>query len=195
MIWPRISWTLTPKAKRKVSILGLLLLVVVMVVSSNWFWKFLYPYQHEEIIQQAANTYGIDPLMIAALINVESKFKTENVSHVGAVGLMQLMPETAAWVAEQSGTAYTGPGELADPTVNIRLGSWYLSYLNKQFKGNWVAVVAAYNGGEGRVNRWMSNGEWDGQLDTSDKIPVGETRHYVQRVFFNYEKYKKLYAP
>jgi soluble lytic murein transglycosylase len=194
VIWPRISWALTPKARKKVSVLGILLLLVVMAVSSSWFWKFLYPYHHEEIIQAAAEQNGIDPLMVAALINVESKFRTEDVSRVGAVGLMQLMPETAAWVAQQSGIAYSGTEALADPAVNIRLGSWYLAYLNKQFKGNWVAVVAAYNGGEGRVNRWISTGEWDGSLDTSDKIPVGETRHYVQRVFFNYEKYKKLYT-
>ncbi|KEO82054.1 lytic transglycosylase [Tumebacillus flagellatus] len=186
---------MTPKAKRKISILGLLLLLVVVVVSSNTFWRFLYPLHHEEYIRTAAAKNGVDPLMVAALINVESKFKTENVSHVGAVGLMQLMPETATWAAEQSGLPYDGPTDLADPQRNIELGSWYLAYLKKQFDGNWVAAVAAYNGGPARVQGWMQDGEWDGTLDTSDKIPVGETRHYVQRVFFNYEKYKKLYAP
>lgn len=194
MIWPRISWALTPKAKRKISLLTALLLIVVIIVSSNSFWRYLYPFNHEAIIRQAAVQNGIDPLMVAALINVESKFKEENISHVGAVGLMQLMPETALWVAEQSGISYRGTEDLSDPTLNIQLGSWYLAYLNKQFKGNWVVVIAAYNGGPGRVNRWLENGDWDGLLDTSDKIPVGETRHYVQRVFFNYEKYKKLYG-
>ncbi|MBL0386274.1 lytic transglycosylase domain-containing protein [Tumebacillus sp. ITR2] len=186
---------MTPKAKRKISLLTLLLLLVVVVVSSNTFWRFLYPLHHEDIIRASAVKNGVDPLMVAALINVESKFKAENISHVGAVGLMQLMPETASWAAEQSGLPYSSPADLADPQVNIELGSWYLAYLHKQFNGNWSAAVAAYNGGPGRVQGWMQDGEWDGTLETSDKIPVGETRHYVQRVFFNYEKYKKLYSP
>jgi soluble lytic murein transglycosylase len=193
VIWPRISWALTARAKRKIGILLGLLLVVVLIVSSNWFWRLLYPIHHEATIREVAAANDLDPLMVAALIRVESKFQAENVSHVGAVGLMQLMPETAAWIAKQSGIHYVSESDLADPETNIRLGAWYLAYLSKQFKGNWVAAVAAYNGGPGRVKGWMSSGRWDGQIDTSESIPVGETRHYVQRVFFNYDKYMQIY--
>jgi soluble lytic murein transglycosylase len=193
VIWPRISWVLTPRAKRKVAVILGLIAVIVMVVGSDWFWRLLYPIYHQETIKQAAERYNLDPLLIAAIIRVESKFRAENVSKVGAVGLMQLMPETADWVARESDIPYSGVEDLADPKTNIYMGSWYLANLYKQFHGNQAVVVAAYNAGPGRVSRWISQGVWDGRLETSEKIPVGETRHYIQRVFFSYQKYKELY--
>lgn len=193
MIGPRISWSLTHRQKRKLSFWLILLMVVLLIVSSNWFWRLLYPIYYEEDIRQSAAVYGIDPLMVAAVIRVESKFKEENVSHVGAIGLMQLMPDTATWVAKESGIPYSGIEDLSNPQTNIKLGTWYLSYLSKQFNGNWVTAVAAYNAGPNRVNRWLTAKSWDGTLDTAETIPVGETRHYVQRVFYSYDKYKSLY--
>lgn len=194
MSGPRISWSLTYRQKRKLSLWLSLLLVVLLIVSSNWFWRLIYPIYYEEDIRHAAAVYGVDPLMVAAVIRVESKFKEENVSHVGAIGLMQLMPETATWVAKESGIPYKGLDDLSDPQTNIKMGTWYLSYLSKQFKGNWVTTVAAYNAGPNRVERWVSKDHsWDGTLDTAENIPVGETRHYVQRVFYSYDKYKSLY--
>lgn len=193
MIWPRISWALTPKAKRKVGVLVGLLAVVILVVSSNWFWRLLYPVYHEDVIRQAAAKNHVDPLLVVSLIRVESKFKEEDISHVGAVGLMQLMPDTATWIAKQSGIPYKGVNDLADPDTNIKMGTWYLGYLERQYNGNWVAAVAAYNAGPGRISKLIVSKAWDGNLETTDDIPVGETRHYVQRVFFYYEKYKKLY--
>ncbi len=195
MIGSRISWSLTHRQKRKLSLWVGLLLIVLLIVSSNWFWRLLYPIYYEESIRTEAAAYGIDPLMVAAVIRVESKFKEENVSHVGAIGLMQLMPDTAQWIAKESGIPYNGTEDLSNPQTNIQMGVWYLSFLNKEFKGNWVAAVAAYNAGQGRVNRWLHKDYvWDGQLDTADQIPVGETRHYVQRVFYSYDKYKELYT-
>ncbi|HEU4962301.1 MAG TPA: lytic transglycosylase domain-containing protein [Bacilli bacterium] len=193
MIWPRISWALSAKAKRKILLLGGLLLLVVLLVSSNWFWRWLYPIHHEEAIQQAAAAHEIDPLLIAAIIRVESKFEQENVSHVGAIGLMQLMPNTAEWIAQQTNIPYRGAQDLAQPETNIKMGAWYIAFLSEQFGGDQAAVIAAYNAGPGRVSQWIEEKKWDGRLETADRIPVGETRHYVQRVFYNYEKYKQLY--
>ena len=139
MSGPRISWSLTHRQKRKLSLWLGLLMVVLLIVSSNWFWRLIYPIYYEEDID-AASVYGVDPLMVAAVIRVESKFKEENVSHVGAIGLMQLMPETATWVAKESGIPYKGLDDLSDPQTNIKMGTWYLSYLSKQFKGNWVTT-------------------------------------------------------
>ncbi|TCP53743.1 soluble lytic murein transglycosylase [Tumebacillus sp. BK434] len=193
MIWPRISWVLTPQAKRKVAIILGLIFLIVLAVGSDWFWRFIYPIYHEAEIRQAAETHQIDPLLVAAIIRVESKFRTENVSKVGAVGLMQLMPETAEWIAKESEIPYRGIEDLSDPETNIRMGSWYMAYLLKQFDGNQAAAIAAYNAGQGRVSRWMKEGVWDGTLAASEKIPVGETRHYIQRVSFSYTKYQQLY--
>ena len=79
------------------------------------------------------------------------------------------------------------------PAVNIQVGSWYLSQLTKKFEGNKVAVIAAYNAGPTRVQKWLDDGTWDGTRQNVHKIPYGETRHYIQRVTFFYEKYKSLY--
>ncbi|MFD2169458.1 lytic transglycosylase domain-containing protein, partial [Tumebacillus lipolyticus] len=193
MIWPRISWVLTPRAKRKIALILGLILMIVLVVGSNWFWRLLYPIHHEDIIREAAARNGVDPLLVAAIIRVESKFRSENVSKVGAVGLMQVMPETAEWIARESEIPYSGLEDLADPETNIQMGTWYLAFLKKQYEGNQAAAVAAYNAGPGRVSGWMNEGVWDGRLETSEKIPVGETRHYISRVFFSYEKYQGLY--
>ncbi|MGB8953827.1 MAG: lytic transglycosylase domain-containing protein [Tumebacillaceae bacterium] len=193
MIWPRISWALTARAKRKIVLIIALLALIILVLSSNWFWQQLYPIHHQELIRTHANANGVDPRLVAALIRVESKFDASNTSHVGAVGLMQLMPETADWIAQQSGIPYHGEQDLSNPETNIKLGTWYIAYLTKQYQGNSVMAVAAYNAGPGRVSRWLSTNVWDGAIDTTDRIPVGETRHYVQRVFFNYEKYQQFY--
>jgi soluble lytic murein transglycosylase len=193
VFWPKISWALTPQAKRKIgAILGTLFLLL-LVVSSNWFWRLIYPIHHEALIRQVAATQGVDPMLVAALIRVESNFQEEGRSHVGAVGLMQLMPETAKWIAGQIGVTWQTESDLEDPELNIRMGTWYLSHLSKQYQGNWVTGVAAYNAGPGRVSSWLKADVWDGQLETAGKIPVGETRHYVQRVFYYYDKYKKVY--
>jgi len=192
---PRISWSLTHRQKRKLSLWLGLLMVVLLIVSSNWFWRLLYPIYYEETIRQEAAVHGIDPMMVAAVIRVESKFKEENVSHVGAIGLMQLMPNTAQWVAKESGIPYKGVEDLSDPVTNIKMGTWYLAWLSKEFKGNWVTAIAAYNAGQGRVSKWLyQEHSWDGRLETADQITVGETRHYVQRVFYSYDKYKRLYG-
>jgi soluble lytic murein transglycosylase len=77
--------------------------------------------------------------------------------------------------------------------VSIEVGSWYLSSLTQQFGQNKIAAIAAYNAGPGNVQKWMNSGVWDGKMETVKQIPFGETRHYVQRVIYYYNKYKDLY--
>jgi soluble lytic murein transglycosylase len=163
----------------------------------------MYPIGYQGLIQDAATSVRVDPLLVASVIRVESKFQTEDVSHAGAIGLMQLMPNTALWITNQAQSegkpikgysAGQSPTSLGIPTVNIQLGSWYIHHLIDQFQGNEVAAIAAYNAGPQRVQQWLTTGQWDGQLVTSDKIPVGETRHFVGRVFYNYNLYKRIYG-
>ena len=179
------------------------LVFVVLLITSNEFWRWMYPIGYQSTIQQAATLSDVDPLLVASVIRVESKFQKEDVSHAGAIGLMQLMPQTATWVAGQM--AKTGQAErygitvgsatdLSVPTTNIRLGSWYMQYLFAQFNGNEVAAIAAYNAGPKRVQQWLASGTWNGELKTIPNIPVGETRHFVDRVFYNYDLYKRIYG-
>lgn len=169
----------------------------------------MYPIGYQTEIQAAAQVNHVDPLLVASVIRTESKFHSQDVSHAGAIGLMQLMPPTAQWIAEQmqeseeqqllaEGSKSEGSGggekiDLAQPEVNIRLGSWYIQYLQQRFHNNQVAAIAAYNAGPKRVSQWLKSGTWDGKLKTIDDIPVGETRHFVDRVFYNYSLYQRIY--
>lgn len=188
---------------RRTLISIILLISVVFLITSNEFWRWMYPIGYQSAIQKAAAMSDVDPLLVASVIHVESKYHTEDVSHAGAIGLMQLMPDTAQWIVTQiqsSGKSVDGESSanakqnLAVPSVNIRLGSWYIRYLINRFHGNEVAAIAAYNGGPKRVQEWLSNGTWNGQLRTFNDIPVGETRHFVDRVFYNYDLYKRIYG-
>ncbi|WAH37953.1 lytic transglycosylase domain-containing protein [Alicyclobacillus dauci] len=182
-----------------------LLIVVLVVISTNSFWRMMYPIHYQEEIQSSAEFAHVDPLLVASIIRVESKFHSQDVSHAGAVGLMQLMPDTAQWIADTIRHQNTGSGaavrrlpsdakQLASPQYNILIGSWYVQSLIKQFNGNEVAAVAAYNGGPKRVMGWLQDGVWNGKLENIDQIPVGETRHFVDRVFYNYHLYQKIYG-
>ncbi|MBX5435743.1 MAG: lytic transglycosylase domain-containing protein [Alicyclobacillaceae bacterium] len=176
----------------------------------------MYPIQYQPTIQAAARESDVDPLLIASVIRVESKFRRRDVSHAGAVGLMQLMPDTARWVAQKmTASQVAGPtggygswpadvdirsvarGDMAPlsyPDVNILLGCWYIHYLMDRFAGNQVAAIAAYNAGPKRVQTWLHRGVWNGQLTSIGDIPVGETRHFVDRVFYNYALYQRIYG-
>jgi len=186
--------------------------LVLMILLALWYWnadfigRLIYPLHYKEEIMHSAGLYLVDPYVITAIIRVESNFRTDIVSSKGATGIMQLMPETARWIAEQSPEfSEASPHILDTPTINIRMGAWYLRYLYDYFypyfeesgldqEADQLAIVAAsYNAGQGTVREWLSSGKWDGRLDTSEQIPYQETRHYVQRVHYYYKKYKNLY--
>jgi soluble lytic murein transglycosylase len=132
---------------------------------------------------------GVEPALALGIIRQESSFDTTTVSPVGALGLMQLMPETAAQTAKLLGLRRL-PSLTADPAVNIQLGTAYLHTLMEQFDGCTPLAVAAYNAGPGRVAEWLaSNGDPRAggveMIDWIEQIPFGETRNYVQRVIEN----------
>lgn len=190
---------------RRSLLAGVLLIAVMILISTNTFWRMMYPIHYQKSIQTAASFSHVDPLLIASVIRVESKFDTKDVSHAGAVGLMQLMPDTAKWAASTIRQQNDAPNaavnripkdskKLASPQYNILLGSWYVQTLIQQFHGNQIAAIAAYNAGPKRVQIWLTEGVWNGQLKSITSIPVGETRHFVDRVFYNYNLYKKIYG-
>ena len=153
--------------------------------------KLIYPFHYEEIVFEHAQRFELDPYLIAALIHVESKWNTEAVSAKGATGLMQLMPETAAWISERTGIAYQLE-VLKDPELNIMLGCWYLDYLRSHIL-SLTAALAAYNGGQGNVQKWLSDKQWDGTFAAISDIPFRETRVYMQRIAHTWGIYQKIY--
>lgn len=184
--------------RMKVSISIILLVVVAIygVYTSDWFQKkYLYPFPYSEIVYRCALEKDIDPFLVAAVIRTESKFDPQARSPKGALGLMQMMPETAKWVAEQMDFPTDFDiSHLENPEVNIRMGTWYLSSLEKEFKGNEVLILAAYNGGRGNVKQWMGKYDWPMSFNDATKIPFLETREYVNKVLHSKKRYQELYG-
>lgn len=172
---------------------GLLLVIGVIKLAPS-LWRWAYRLDHQEIIAMESKRQKIDPNLVAAVINVESHWQIDAVSPKGASGLMQLMPETANWVAQQAGFDAFKPKDLFKAEVNIQLGSWYLADLLKEFDHNVAVAVAAYNGGRGNVENWLKAKTWDGTLDNADQIPFSETRNYVVKVLNQYRIYSRIYS-
>lgn len=171
-----------------------LLFCFFLLLNSSFFWKQMYPIAYEEEVAAAAGHFQVDPFLILAVMKIESDFNPDRSSPKGAAGLMQLMPDTAQWIQKKSGQSLPHGGDLHHPETNIWLGTWYLSFLLEKYRGDHVKVLAAYNAGQGNVDRWIEGKIWDGQAATVDNIPFGETRHYVKRALFYYERYKTIYA-
>jgi soluble lytic murein transglycosylase len=152
------------------------------------------PLRHEDIIRQQAADKGLDPALIAGVIYTESRFRDQT-SHAGAKGLMQILPSTADDNARKSGGTAFVQGDLADPQVNISYGSFYLRYLLKRYGGSEVLAIAAYNAGEGRVDRWIFDARHNGEeFDHLRHIPFPETRHYVEQVLDMRGRYRERYG-
>jgi soluble lytic murein transglycosylase len=152
------------------------------------------PLRHDDIIRQQAGDKGLDAALIAGVIYAESRFRDQT-SHAGAKGLMQLMPETADYIAQKSGGIAFVQGDLASPDVNIAYGSWYLRYLLDKYDGREVLALAAYNAGEGKVDEWIAVAAARGEsFRVVDHIPFPETRHYVEQVLDARAQYRRTYA-
>jgi soluble lytic murein transglycosylase len=149
------------------------------------------PLRHDDIIRQQAEEKDLDPALIAGVIFAESHFRDQT-SHAGAKGLMQIMPATADYIAERSGGTAFEQRDLATPQVNIAYGSWYLRHLLDKYDGREVLALAAYNAGQGNVDRWIAGAE-DEHLRPTD-IPFAETRHYVAKVLDARDDYRRAYA-
>jgi soluble lytic murein transglycosylase len=144
------------------------------------------PLRHDDIIRQQARDKDLDPALIAAVIYRESKFRDQT-SDAGARGLMQILPETAQFVAGKTGGTQFEETDLADPQVNISYGAWYLRYLLDLYEGNELAAIAAYNAGRRRVDRW------GGSNLRIDDIGFPETKEYTGDVLDKREEYRDRY--
>lgn len=153
-------------------------------------WNMLRPVFHQETIENTAVKYGFDPLFINAIIRAESSFFFRARSSRGAVGLMQLMPSTARQLAGELGVSGYSDADLEKPDMNIRLGVYYFSKLLKEFNGNEILALCAYNAGIGKAQDWYRQNPILA-LEISD-IPYQETREYVSRVERTYQWLKQI---
>jgi len=151
------------------------------------------PLRHEDIIRQQADDKDLDPALIAAVIFAESRFVEGRTSPAGAEGLMQVTPETAKDIARRSGATTFVTEDLHTPQVNISYGAYHLRYLLDRFGGNERLALAAYNGGEGNVDRWLARHRGDDQVLDVHDIPFPETREYVAKVLDARRDYRTQY--
>ena len=165
-----------------VAALGLAGLAVSSGVFDTAVREIVLPLRHEDVIRQQAVDKGLDAALIAGVIYTESRFRDGQTSSAGALGLMQITPGTARDVARKSGGALFEIEDLATPQVNISYGAYYLRYLLNRFGGDEALALAAYNGGEGNVDRWLATATQRGEPFRVSTIPFRETREYVTRV-------------
>jgi soluble lytic murein transglycosylase len=170
-----------------------LVLIVVFVFAVGDFDLWTIRRNFEEIkyqaeIQKYAEKFAIEEELLAALIYVESRFNNYSQSPKGAVGLMQLMPSTAIWIAEELGYDDFQLTDLNEPEINIKFGCWYFSYLYEKFDRDLIKTIAAYNAGENNVRIWVNNG-WQGNIN--EKLPFAETDNFVRRVISTKKYYKE----
>ena len=180
-------------------------LVVVLCALAVFFtgWKvwnsdavqmrFVYMWDYQQDIITYSEKNNIDPFLVAAIIKNESNFKHHAVSGVGAVGLMQIMPETGRWIAEQMGLENYKDSDLYITKTNIRMGCWYVGELDHEFKHNMMLLMIAYNAGRGQTRQWMQENGWTYDFNDAKAIPYPDTREYVTKVLQDRDKYYLLY--
>jgi len=177
--------------RRAAAILVITIALGALYDNVFWFMKYLYPLKYESSIITYSNEYDVDPYLVSAIIKVESGFSPNVVSNKGAVGLMQIMPDTAKWAAEKMDITNFTTDSLSNPDLNIKIGTWYLSNLLNEFEGNTILALAAYNGGRGNVRAWIRSGQLEGNIE--ENIPFPETKAFVIKVKKAHKWYRKLY--
>jgi soluble lytic murein transglycosylase len=158
-------------------------LAAIHVSNPTWYERVRYPLAYESIVRGHARNYDLDPALLAAVIYEESRFRPDARSSSGAIGLMQLLPDTAQGIALRTGGRGFVVEDLYDPEINVRYGSWYLRHLLDKY-GVTEDALAAYNAGQRNVDEWRRTG----------RPGFRETRVYVRRVLESREVYARAYA-
>lgn len=160
--------------------LVLLLVAMLCVVAGFMAVGARFPIRHLDVIE--ANAGNLEVSFVLAVIMAESSFNPNAVSRVGAQGLMQLMPPTAADMARRMGKTDFAPEDVWNPEINIAIGTFYLNWLYNRYNGNLDLVLAAYNAGLGRVDSWLQDPAVSADGANLDNIPFPETYNYLTRV-------------
>ena len=158
----------------------------------TWWVRMWYPLQYRQQVVGYARIYDLEPALVAAVIYEESRFRREIRSDAGAIGLMQLLPETARGIAARTGGSRFRTEDLLTADINIRYGCWYLRHLRRRYAGRGDAqrlALAAYNAGQANVDRWIADAG-DGPV----RIRFAATRAYVREVLATRDLYRRAYA-
>lgn len=156
-------------------------------------YRRLYPLYYTDLLQKHATNYEIDPLFVAAMIREESRYNADVVSYAGAIGLMQIMPATGRELAGRLKIPQFNTKLLYNPDINIQMGTWYMKSLMNQFDNNHALVAGAYNGGPGRMRRWLSTKQIPDLDEFIEAIGIDQTRRHIKKVIDSYIIYQQLY--
>lgn len=152
----------------------------VVEAEPDLYLRAKYPLEYEQILLVHGGSHDLDPALLAAVVYVESRFDPNAESEAGAIGLMQLLPDTAEGIALRTGGSQFVVADLRDPDINVRYGTWYLDHLRERY-GEMRLALAAYHAGQGNVDEWQRTGAG---------IAFPETREYVSQV----QELERLYA-
>ena len=164
-------------------------LIVVVSIFIILFLVVFFPIKYKPTIEKYAQIYNLKPEVVCAVINIESGFDKNATSKVGAIGLMQIMPETGREIAEKLKIENYTKELLYSPETNIRFGCFYLSYLVNMFDGNLTNAIAAYNAGFNKVRVWLESEQYSRNGVVVDP-PIYETKQYVRKFENNISVYK-----
>ncbi len=185
------------ESKKIFKLFTFLVIIAVIIILISVFApkieKKIYPKNYSEFVERYSKEYNIDETLIYAIIKTESSFDKNAFSNAGAIGLMQIMPETFDWLQIKMGSGEKlSHDKLYDPEINIKYGVFFLSLLEEEFNDRKL-VIAAYHAGRGRVNEWLLDESVSHDGKTISEIPSRTTAHYVSKVTRNIKKYNKLY--
>lgn len=178
-----------------IAVIALALITGVLIgIAWDLYDTAVLPYKYQGYVTKYAKEYDVPAEIVFAVIKVESGFRAGVKSKAGAIGLMQLMPDTFEWL---TGARHLGEHlptvMMYDPDVNIRYGTYYLRYLKNKF-GDWSTVLAAYNGGEGNVAKWLKDSAYSDDGVTLKSIPFSETDSYVRKVNREISVYREIFG-
>ena len=180
---------------KKITLIIFIILILLIFQWNNLsetIQKQIYPKKYEHYVDKYSQECDVDNLLIYSIIKVESNFNEKANSHAEAIGLMQLMENTAVETYEHIEAQTVNVEELYQPEINIKIGTYYFSTLLNQYNNVGLAL-AAYNAGMGRVDKWIKEGTIKQDGSDLENIPFKETNLYVRKVLNVYEKYKNLY--
>lgn len=170
------------------------ILAFMFAANVSSFSQYVYSWPYREEVYRQCEVNHLDAELVFSVIYSESRFRADAESAAGARGLMQIMPETGAWIADHMGIEDYHAERLFEPELNLAMGTWYMSWLEQQFDREPAQVLAAYNAGPGNVKKWIDADIWDGSQQKLEDIPFYETRNYVQRVLWQYMNHQKYAA-